>query len=267
MAAAGAMLSADLSAATSCCCRYRRSRAPPRLLRPSHSASVVRPRRLGSSHRRRSERRGGFNPRRLFVRVQEFATVPLEIKPSRRHLLGMAAGVAGLGLHATAAMAAQEKTMAARHGLIDVHHHILPPGAPPPMRALFAGWTPQSDLAAMDAAGVSTAIVLPGLMVGPDPDQNRKLSRAWNEYGAGLGRDHPGRFGLFAALPMKDVEGSLAEIDHAYRPVARRRLWRGDQLRRPLAGRRRLPADLGQAEQPARCGLRSSHRCALLRAR
>ena len=106
--------------------------------------------------------------------------------------------------------------MAARHGLIDVHHHILPPGAPPPMRALFAGWTPQSDLAAMDAAGVSTAIVLPGLMVGPNPDQNRKLSRAWNEYGAGLGRDHPGRFGLFAALPMKDVEGSLAEIDYAY---------------------------------------------------
>ena len=31
----------------------------------------------------------------------------------------------------------------------------------------------------------------------------------------GVGRDHPGRFGLFASLPLPNVAGCLAEIDHA----------------------------------------------------
>ena len=144
--------------------------------------------------------------------------MPTDAPLSRRRLLGAAALAAGaLGLAGRAAFAAPEKTaMPHGHDLIDVHHHILPPGAPPPLQALFAGWTPERDLAQMDGAGVSTAIVLAGLVVGPDPEQNRRLARAWNTYGASLGRDHPGRFGLFAALPMRDVEGSLAEIDFAY---------------------------------------------------
>ena len=100
-------------------------------------------------------------------------------------------------------------------GLIDVHHHIRPPNAPPPIMQLMGNWSPEGAIADMDAAGVATGMAFPGMLLGPDAQMNRTLSRAWNDYGARLGHDYPGRFGLFAALPMADVEATLAEIDHA----------------------------------------------------
>jgi predicted TIM-barrel fold metal-dependent hydrolase len=41
------------------------------------------------------------------------------------------------------------------------------------------------------------------------------LARRVNESAAELSRDHPGRFGFFAGLPLPDLEGSLVELDHA----------------------------------------------------
>jgi predicted TIM-barrel fold metal-dependent hydrolase len=41
------------------------------------------------------------------------------------------------------------------------------------------------------------------------------MARLCNEYGAGMARDHKGRFGLFATLPMLDIEASLKEIEYA----------------------------------------------------
>jgi len=35
------------------------------------------------------------------------------------------------------------------------------------------------------------------------------------EFGATLARDHPNRFGLFAVLPLPDVDGGLAELAYA----------------------------------------------------
>jgi len=121
---------------------------------------------------------------------------------------------------AGAALAGGVRAQAAPHR-IDVHHHLSPPAyldavgpqASPPTR----NWTPARSLEDMDRAGVATAmlsITTPGLWFG-DAAQAARLARACNEYAAGLVQAHPGRFGSFAALPLPDIDASLAEIAHA----------------------------------------------------
>ena len=105
---------------------------------------------------------------------------------------------------------------------IDVHHHIAPPDyiqellpsrhLPPPL----ANWTPEGSIETMDQGGVDvslTSITLPGLWFG-DLEQTRRLARLCNDYAAKLRADHPGRFGMFVNLPIRDIEGSLAEIEY-----------------------------------------------------
>lgn len=114
-------------------------------------------------------------------------------------------------------------------GLIDVHHHILPPvylaearqqvlaqvqNILPPA---VATWTPQKSLDEMDRLGIATSIVSvssPGIWFG-NLEAGRSLARKCNEYAADLGRQHPGRFGSFASIPLPDTEGSLKEIAYA----------------------------------------------------
>jgi len=110
---------------------------------------------------------------------------------------------------------------------LDVHHHILPPtylrlvGAERIGPLLVAGkppvWTPQHSIEAMDRNGIEksiTSISAPGLWLG-DTESTRRLTRECNDYAAKMRQDHPGRFGLFASLPLPDVEGSLREIAYA----------------------------------------------------
>jgi predicted TIM-barrel fold metal-dependent hydrolase len=149
---------------------------------------------------------------------------------SRRNFL--AGGLAALGLGATAAPArvfAQAAAPATPAVLppktvIDVHHHVCPPAyaqeliarginEPPQLN-----WTVQKSLDDMDKAGVATAIssiTTPGVWFGDD-GAARRLARKCNDYAARLVHDHPGRFGMFAALPLPDVEGSLEEIEYAF---------------------------------------------------
>ena len=108
---------------------------------------------------------------------------------------------------------------------IDVHHHVTPPsyiaaaaqityGNPPRM-----SWSLQRSLDDMDAGGVETAIIsLPHpVTIWPKPnDEQRRLARDWNEFVTKIAQDKPGRFGLFASLPILDIEGSLKEIEHAF---------------------------------------------------
>ena len=107
---------------------------------------------------------------------------------------------------------------------IDVHHHPSPPSY---LSARFArdkqygpqkDWTVARSLDDMDRGGVATAMLsLPhSVQIWPGRrDETRGLARDWNEYMAKLAIDHPGRFGVFAALPILDIEGSLEEVTYA----------------------------------------------------
>ena len=100
---------------------------------------------------------------------------------------------------------------------IDVHHHILPPeyvatvGDDRIGPLILAGrtpeWTPDMSIEAMERNGIAkavTSISAPGLWFG-DHEETRHLSRVCNEFAATIRRDHPGRFGVFASLPLPDV--------------------------------------------------------------
>ena len=107
-------------------------------------------------------------------------------------------------------------------GTIDVHHHITPPARLEDMLARKIGerptreWTLAKSLAMMDAGGIATTMIsIPNIWVG-DSSAIRGLARHCNDYAARIVADHPGRFGLFACLPLPDVEGSLAEIAYAF---------------------------------------------------
>ena len=111
---------------------------------------------------------------------------------------------------------------------IDVHHHMLPPEYASLTRdrileittgdTTVLQWTPEVTLEQMEKFGVASAILslpVPGAWY-QGKENSRKLARIANEYGARLAKDFPGRFGFFAALPLPDVDGSLAEIEHAF---------------------------------------------------
>jgi predicted TIM-barrel fold metal-dependent hydrolase len=117
----------------------------------------------------------------------------------------------------------------AKTSLIDVHHHFVPPFYLSENREQIAGsrggqispawlsWTPEHAIAAMDEHGVATAVLSltsPGVWFG-DPQAAVRTARRVNEYAADIARSHPGRFGLFAAIPLPDTEGSLREIEYA----------------------------------------------------
>ncbi|HKA79270.1 MAG TPA: amidohydrolase family protein [Xanthobacteraceae bacterium] len=146
--------------------------------------------------------------------------------PSRRQFLATAAGLGAGAI--LAAPAVQGQTSAPR--LIDVHHHIVPPFWFEEVKDRIAaqgggriiptwyGWSPQKAVEAMDRNGVDTAIIsmtTPGIFFGDVP-QGRRLSRAFNDYAMQIVKDHPGRFGLFATLPVPDTDGSLKEIEYAF---------------------------------------------------
>lgn len=112
-------------------------------------------------------------------------------------------------------------------GFIDVHAHFLtdfyleqargagqdhPDGLPS-----WPTWSATDHLAMMDRHGITTSILSmssPGVHFGDDRAA-RALARSVNEAGAAVVAAHPGRFGLFAVLPLPDVEGSLIELEYS----------------------------------------------------
>jgi len=132
----------------------------------------------------------------------------------RRHIVfgGLAAAFA------PAAMAAPKPHR------IDVHHHVVPPAYVeavkkakldnPPMTT----GTPEKSLEDMDKAGTATAILSPmppqvGFL---PPAEAARVAHESNDWARKIAGDHKGRFGVFAMLPMPNIDESLKEIAYAF---------------------------------------------------
>jgi predicted TIM-barrel fold metal-dependent hydrolase len=106
---------------------------------------------------------------------------------------------------------------------IDVHHHLASPGWLQAMKLIgaadpvVANWSVQKSLDDMDKGGVATA-VLSGNVPQVRPlsgDAAVRIARESNEYATQLATIHPGRFGVFAMLPLPHIDESLKEIAYA----------------------------------------------------
>jgi predicted TIM-barrel fold metal-dependent hydrolase len=112
---------------------------------------------------------------------------------------------------------------------IDTHHHIMPPrwleaagqhiyesamGIPVEW---IRDWSPAQAIEVMDRTGIGVAVgsvATPSVAFAKGEDA-RRLARECNEYGAKMIADYPKRFGIFATVPMPDVQGTLREIEHS----------------------------------------------------
>ena len=117
------------------------------------------------------------------------------------------------GSAACAAMATIPRLAAAAGAqrVIDIHHHFEPTGK----NKDGDPWTIQMSLDQLDRNKVAAAIAYAGPIMETNPQAARRKARETNEWSTKQCLAHPGRFGLFASLPMNDVEGSLAEIAYA----------------------------------------------------
>jgi 6-methylsalicylate decarboxylase len=107
-----------------------------------------------------------------------------------------------------------------RLGKIDTHHHYFPKvyvdavgwdmlaAAMPNGRA--PDWSVDAALEMMDANGVGEAIL--SVSAGPRIPDAPTLLRKCNDYGTDLRVQHPTCFGLFASLPLPDVDAALQEV-------------------------------------------------------
>src|SRR5579872_3053996 len=109
---------------------------------------------------------------------------------------------------------------------LDVHAHYVPDEyrawllaaghSQPDGFPQIPSWSAEEHLAAMDRLGIATSLLSissPGVHLGdggPAGDRARQV----NEAGRRAVVDHPGRFGLFASLPLPDVDATMAEIDY-----------------------------------------------------
>ena len=185
----------------------------------------------------------------------------------RRFVAGVAAGIAASGV-------APKAFAQAKPHRIDVHHHVSPPAWNTVLRRENAGqppsynWSVQKSLDDMDKVGGRDLHRLDHHARNLVPRQGRvrsALRATCNEYTAKLMADHPGRFGLFATLPLprhrRDPEGDRLRLRHA---EGRRRL-HDDELQQQVARPCRLRAGDGGAQPPQGGALHPSDRRALLR--
>ncbi len=109
---------------------------------------------------------------------------------------------------------------------IDVHTHLIPPFWAEELKTHGGDpsgwgspeWSPESVLRFMDEEGIAVSMLsltAPGVEGWKGADRIHMACRV-NDYGAGLVRETPTRFGYLATLPLPDVDAALAELARAY---------------------------------------------------
>jgi len=108
---------------------------------------------------------------------------------------------------------------------IDVHHHYFTEELVDELARVaihhvggqpLIPTRPQDSLPVMDRHEIATALLsVPVPLTFARAVTSRRVARSLNEAGAAAVAAHPDRFGLLAALPLPDVDGALAEMDHA----------------------------------------------------
>jgi predicted TIM-barrel fold metal-dependent hydrolase len=139
---------------------------------------------------------------------------------SRREFLTLSAAA---GLRALLPAQARPPAAGSATVRIDVHHHHVPPvlmqafGAQR-MGAASANWTPARALEEMEKGGVSAGMnsIAPAGDPFNDPSTAVRLCRGSNDYAARLAADYPRRFGIFASLPLPNIDASLRELEYAF---------------------------------------------------
>jgi 6-methylsalicylate decarboxylase len=142
---------------------------------------------------------------------------------SRRGFLAGASAVAGATAFGGIDFISKASAQAKPHR-IDVHHHVSPPAWVDALKKagkgnpIVEGWNIEKSLADMEKGGVATAMVSPTTpqvsFLGNE--EAARVARESNEYAKKLMADHPGRFGLFATLPLPHIDESLKEIAYAF---------------------------------------------------
>jgi 6-methylsalicylate decarboxylase len=109
----------------------------------------------------------------------------------------------------------------AKGGRIDVHHHHLPPallaGLPAGDRGRLGSWTPERSIEQMDKFDIAIAILSMtqmGDLLYDGTEKGNAAVRTGNEYGAKIMSEHPKRFGLFAGVPLPDIDAVMRELEY-----------------------------------------------------
>jgi 6-methylsalicylate decarboxylase len=137
---------------------------------------------------------------------------------------GFVAGALGAGVVTSVApMLLRTASAQARPHRIDVHHHLSPPTHIEALRKANLGsppsynWSVAKTIEDMDQAGVATSItsVTTPAVSFLDSENAKRVARECNEYASKLMADHPGRFGIFATVPLPHVDVALQEVAFA----------------------------------------------------
>jgi 6-methylsalicylate decarboxylase len=155
--------------------------------------------------------------------------------PRRQFLTGLGAIAASMALPGRNWSA---QAPGSNPGWIDVHTHFSTPhwvevfaakahnmrygpeSITAPIQA--KAWNPTELITQMDQAGIAasiTSMTWPGVWFGENEhsvDFVRGLARDCNDSIAKFVSDHPKRVGLFAVLPLPEIDGSLREIEYVF---------------------------------------------------